>query len=611
MTVGLPQERNCGTMSVHYRLLTTDLTYAANRREIENRALQYALGAMEIARTGITVIPVVVHIVYNSSRPEQNISEAQIRSQIDVLNRDFRKTNSDISLIPAPFQSLAADARIEFVLANTDPNGNPTNGITRTVTTATGFDADDKVKSAATGGVDAWPTDRYLNIWVCQLVGGLLGYAQFPGGPAATDGVVITHTGFGTTGTAAAPFNLGRTATHEIGHWLNLRHIWGDDGNGCNGSDFVADTPNQAGPNTGRPTFPHITCNNGPNGDLFINYMDYSDDIAMFMFTTEQVVRMQATLDNERSSLGTTPTPVSIQGEFYTTDGSGNISLQKKHSGWRTTWHSIVPGNFGGSSYTDLLFYDPTVGEGEFYTTDGSGNLSLLKKHGGWRQTWKLIIPGDFGGNNSTDLLFYDPTVGEGEFYTTDGSGNISLLKKHGGWRQSWKFIIPGNFGGNRFTDLLFYEPTTGEGEFYTTDGNGNISLLKKHSGWRTNWHSIIPGSFGGNAFTDLLFYDSTTGEGEFYTTDGNGNISLLKKYTGWRQTWKQITPGNFGGSSYTDLLFYDAKVGEGEFYTTDGSGNLSLQKQHTGWRQSWKLISPGNFGGNRFTDLLFYDSTT
>ena len=129
---------------------------------------------------------------------------------------------------------------------------------------------------------------------MCQLGGGLLGYAQFPGGPAATDGVVILHTAFGTTGTAAAPFNLGRTATHEIGHWLNLRHIWGDDGNGCTGDDFVADTPNAAGPNTGMPAFPHVTCGNGPNGDLFMNYMDYTDDAGMFMFTNGQVTRMQA-----------------------------------------------------------------------------------------------------------------------------------------------------------------------------------------------------------------------------------------------------------------------------------------------------------------------------
>jgi hypothetical protein len=145
-------------------------------------------------------------------------------------------------------------------------------------------------------------------MWVCQLGGGLLGYAQFPGGPAATDGVVILHSAFGTTGTAAPPFHLGRTATHEIGHWLNLNHIWGDDGTGCSGTDNVADTPNQGGGNTGKPTFPHVSCGNGPNGDMFMNYMDYVDDDAMFMFTAGQATRMQACLDGPRSLIGTQTT---------------------------------------------------------------------------------------------------------------------------------------------------------------------------------------------------------------------------------------------------------------------------------------------------------------
>ena len=132
----------------------------------------------------------------------------------------------------------------------------------------------------------------------------LLGYAQFPGGPKATDGVVILHSGFGTNGTAAAPYNLGRTTTHEVGHYLNLRHIWGDTED-CSGGDMVDDTPNAETPNYNKPAFPHISCTNGPHGDMFMNYMDYVDDDAMFMFTTGQVSRMQATLDGPRASLVT------------------------------------------------------------------------------------------------------------------------------------------------------------------------------------------------------------------------------------------------------------------------------------------------------------------
>src|SRR5580765_995157 len=301
-----PQKRNCGTMIVHNRLLRTNPEYVRAREQSENIWFDYRVGRRAVERTGVTVIPVVVHVVWNKDHPEQNISDDQVKSQISVLNQDFRKTNPDVSTTPPPFLPLCTDARVEFVLADKDPGGNPTNGITRTKTNTVGFTDDNGVKSAGSGGADPWPSDKYLNLWVCPLGNSLLGYAQFPGGPTATDGVVILHSAFGNTGTAAPPFDKGRTATHEIGHWLNLRHIWGDDGTGCSGSDFVDDTPNQAGPNFGAPSFPHVTCSNGPNGDMFMNYMDYVDDRAMVMFSKGQADRMQASLDHERASIGTT-----------------------------------------------------------------------------------------------------------------------------------------------------------------------------------------------------------------------------------------------------------------------------------------------------------------
>jgi hypothetical protein len=166
----------------------------------------------------------------------------------------------------------------------------------------TSFSANDGVKRASGGGVAPTDPAKNLNLWVCPLGGGLLGYAQFPGGPAKTDGVVINYRAFGTTGTAKTPFNLGRTAVHEVGHYFNLRHIWGDTED-CSGSDFVADTPNCAGPNYGKPKFPKVTCNNGPNGDMFVNYMDYVDDDVMVMFTPQQVTRMRVALEGPRSGL--------------------------------------------------------------------------------------------------------------------------------------------------------------------------------------------------------------------------------------------------------------------------------------------------------------------
>ena len=297
-----PLARRCGTMDVHRRLLSTVPEYARARDQIEIQAQRYELGELSNERTGVTRIPVVVHVVWNTAL--QNVSDAQVASQIDVLNRDFRRTNPDVNTTPAPFLPLATDSRVEFVLASTDPNGAATNGIERRQTSTASFTANDAMKSFGSGGLNAWPQSQYLNLWVCPLAGGLLGYAQFPGGPAATDGVVIQQSAFGTVGTATAPFNLGRTATHEVGHWLNLNHIWGDDGTGCSGTDNVADTPNQGGFNTGAPTFPRISCSNGPNGDMYMNYMDYVDDRAMVMFSAGQVARMQACLDGVRSTIG-------------------------------------------------------------------------------------------------------------------------------------------------------------------------------------------------------------------------------------------------------------------------------------------------------------------
>ncbi|WP_236049848.1 zinc metalloprotease [Paractinoplanes ovalisporus] len=299
--VETPARRRCGSEDVHRRLLNESLNYRLNRAAVENLAFAFATGEEQPTRAETLTIPVVVHVVWSAE--EHNLSEEQIDSQIAVLNEDFRAANADVKNVPPVWQGLVADARIEFRRATVDPDGNATTGVVRRQTSEPAFSDNDAVKSAARGGADPWPTDRYLNIWVCQLSGGLLGYAQFPGGPAATDGVVITHTGFGTTGTAAAPFNLGRTTTHEIGHWLNLFHIGGDDGTGCSGTDFVSDTPNQAGQNFGTPAFPSVTCNNGPNGDMFMNYMDYTDDSAMCMFTHGQMLRVEACLAGPRRNL--------------------------------------------------------------------------------------------------------------------------------------------------------------------------------------------------------------------------------------------------------------------------------------------------------------------
>ncbi len=299
--VKTPKRRTCGQMVVHELLAETKPEYRERRLKAEEQTRQ-SIDSGEATRVvaKLITIPVVVHVVHRTA--EENISDAQVKSQIVALNRDYRAENTDKSEVPAAWKSLVTDSKIQFALATKDPSGKPTSGITRTATQATSFGADDTVKSKSTGGVNAWPSDRYLNIWTCSLGGGLLGYAQFPAGPAKTDGVVILSSAFGTQGSVKAPFDKGRTATHEVGHFLGLRHIWGDR-NDCSGNDFVADTPPARQANFGKPKFPHVTCNNGPSGDMFMNYMDYVDDKAMFMFTAGQVARMNATLAGPRKKL--------------------------------------------------------------------------------------------------------------------------------------------------------------------------------------------------------------------------------------------------------------------------------------------------------------------
>jgi Pregnancy-associated plasma protein-A len=296
-----PRRRTCAHMVVHELLAETQPEYRERRlvAEEETRQTIDSGQAMRVVSKLIT-IPVVVHVVHRTE--DENVSDAQVKSQISVLNKDFRAKNPDKSKVPAVWKSLVVDSKIQFALATKDPRGKATTGITRTATTVEEFGPDNGVKAKKTGGANAWPADRYLNMWVCNLSGGLLGYAQFPGGPAKTDGVVILYSAFGSTGNVNPPFNKGRTATHEVGHFLGLRHIWGDK-NDCTGSDFVADTPPHRQANTGKPKFPQITCNNGPNGDMFMNYMDYVDDASMFMFTSGQVARMNATLAGPRKKL--------------------------------------------------------------------------------------------------------------------------------------------------------------------------------------------------------------------------------------------------------------------------------------------------------------------
>lgn len=270
-------------------------------------------------RVGLVVtIPVVFHILYTSAT--QNIPDARIFEQVDVMNKDFSRTNLDASNTRSMFQGVAANTQIQFCLAQRTPSGAATTGIVRVSYTGT-FPSNPHTISPE------WDHTRYLNVYI-GAIGGLLGYANFPPGSPGNDHVVAEYTAVGGPNVPGTfnPYHLGRTITHEVGHWLNLQHTFNG---GCGGTtattcgsagDFICDTPPTANPAFGCPS-------NNPNSctettpfpppyssnmvDMFENYMDYTDDGCMNMFSLGQATRMNSAITNLRplllSSLGCVP----------------------------------------------------------------------------------------------------------------------------------------------------------------------------------------------------------------------------------------------------------------------------------------------------------------
>ena len=285
--IGIGQVHRCASDSIHQFKMANDEVY--KHKFEENNKLAQRLELMKInTNDSLYLIPVVVHVIYHSTNATvENISDEQIQSQLDVLNEDYNITNENILDVPSIWQPLIRNSRIKFVLANTDTNGNYTTGVTRTATSIKGAFTifDNRIYSDSLGGVNAWNSNSYLNLWVCPLENNILGFAAFPGTMSNSDGVVINYKAFGRFKNTIAPYNYGRTATHEIGHWLNLIHIWGDDNGACSNDDGISDTPKQGNSNTRCPSFPKTdACTDTAPGIMYMNYMDYTDDQCMSFF---------------------------------------------------------------------------------------------------------------------------------------------------------------------------------------------------------------------------------------------------------------------------------------------------------------------------------------
>jgi len=303
-------QRTCGTDKKMAEFYAANPQAKANREALKDYLVHNDYASSR--RAGVVTIPVVVHVLYSSTA--MNISEAQIASQIKVFNDDFRKLNADFNtVVPSYFQGNAADMELAFCMATKKPDGSTTTGIERKSVTAN-FNFDDNYYK--TSGLVAWDPTKYLNIWVGNMSADYLGWAYLPDSAgAAYDGLAIGYKQFGTTGTVVYPYNKGRTATHEIGHYFGLEHPWGsveDYGNspvksncGKTGwDDFCADTPATYYPHFTKPTNVNIyTCVSTNNGAMFMNYMDYVQDNQMAFFTNGQKTIAQNTMVGPRASL--------------------------------------------------------------------------------------------------------------------------------------------------------------------------------------------------------------------------------------------------------------------------------------------------------------------
>jgi hypothetical protein len=285
-------QRDCGSTSYLQEQLSTNPLLEGNISRIESFIQQQLNSGLAQREQGHQVIriPVVVHVLYHQSN--ENISDERIHNQILTLNESFRRRNSDTVNTPAIFKSIAADCEIEFQLAISDPQRRSTTGIIRKYTPIAQWQMNDEMKFSNMMGSDAWDPSSYLNIWVCNIKG-VAGYSTWPGSDPSKDGLVINYKYLGNN--SISGYEQGKTAVHEAGHWLGLKHIWGDEN--C-GNDFVSDTPKQAFYNLGCPSGTRITCGNGPVGDMYMNYMDFTNDACINLFTLGQKARMRTMFEH-------------------------------------------------------------------------------------------------------------------------------------------------------------------------------------------------------------------------------------------------------------------------------------------------------------------------
>lgn len=530
--------RSCAAQEVHEQKMKNDPQYRANREAIEAQYEKYLRSGATNAATGVRTIPVYVHVIYNTA--QENISDAQIQSQIAVLNEDYSASNSDISNVPSEFAGSVADYGIQFQLVQ----------ITRKQSSKTEWGTNDAMKKSSQGGIDPITPDTHMNMWICNIGGGILGYAQFPGGDPSTDGVVFSpqycgSSDYDTNGTfyLSAPFDKGRTATHEVGHYLNLRHIWGD-GN-CSQDDFVSDTPTASAANYGCPSYPSKSCNSngGFTSDMFMNYMDYVDDACMYMFTNGQKTRTAAIFaaGGARENLGT------VGGGCSLAAPNGLAASSIGDNGFTLSWNAVS----GADSYTVSINGSTSTVTGTTYTASG---LTA-----GTDYTCNIVANCAGGGSGSVSSNLVVTTTGSN---CKTGPAELSITFDNYPSETSWTVTLNGSqvasgsgYGsgdkGTTITESLDYG--AGDYVFTINDSYGDGMCCSYGNGaWSiTDGSSNVIASGGSYTSSESASFciEGSTGDTQAPTTPGSLSASGVTQ-TAANLSWS-ASSDNVGVTGY------------------------------------------------------------
>lgn len=540
------QERSCGAMENLAQQLLQDPHLLGRMQAIEEHTNNFIQNHSHSSGERVVItIPVVFHIVHNGDAlgTNENISDALVQAQLNQLNQDFALLNSDASLIPPLFQPVAANTDIQFCFAQRKPDGTATNGINRVnggQASWTQSQINNTLKPTT-----IWDRNQYLNVWSVVFGGsssGLLGYAQFPGGSASTDGVVVL---WSSVGSVASPnpsggnYAKGRTATHEIGHWLNLRHIWGD---ATCGSDLVDDTPVHNASNAGCPTYPHLSTCSGTPVEMTMNYMDYTYDACMYMFTAGQKARMQAVLATGGarvslvSSLGCVPvsscgTPAGLTATSVTaTSATLGWTAVSGATAYNVRWRVVGAGTWLTTSTSNTSTTVSSLTSGAQYEFQVQANCNgTLGSFTGSTTFTTLTSCGTPGGLNATSINSSSAIL------------NWTAVSGAGSYNVQWRIV-----------GSLIWSSASTAATSYT------LSSLASATNYEFQVQAVCngtPGSFSGSsAFTTTQIPGCGTPSGlsaaSITTSSATLNWASVSGATSYNVQWRPVGSGAWATSS-------------------------------------------------------------